>query len=221
MRSGIYAITAPSGSQYIGSAIDIKARWRHHRYLLRRQKHFNRGVERAVRKYGLESLSFSTLLICAPADLIMFEQRAIDILKPKYNACRTAGSQLGVRHSDQTKAKISATKRGQYLEKQKQKPIILKSENGNPRHFDGFESRANTEIRQQVAAEYVGGSGLLDLCAKYHADHRALRRILIAEGVVIRSRGLTITPSARKLSPDEIGRRQATRRANAESRGYW
>jgi ABC-type Fe3+ transport system substrate-binding protein len=39
------------------------------------------------------------------------EQSYIDLLKPKYNILRTAGSSLGYKHSEEATAKIVASKK--------------------------------------------------------------------------------------------------------------
>ena len=125
MKSGIYTITAPSGGQYVGSAVDIGSRWRQHRHDLKREKHCNRGLQRASRKYGFDRLVFSKLIICNPLDLIMFEQRAIDVLRPRYNACLVAGSQLGRSHSAESNAKNAASHRGRTLTPEHKAKISL------------------------------------------------------------------------------------------------
>ena len=40
------------------------------------------------------------------------EQYFLDLLKPEYNILLTAGSPLGYKHNDETKAKMSASKIG-------------------------------------------------------------------------------------------------------------
>jgi group I intron endonuclease len=109
-KSGIYTITAPSGKQYVGSAVNFVGRWHKHRLLLRKGIHNNSRLQAAANKYGVEKLVFSKLLVCRLEDLVMFEQRAIDILKPRYNLCPTAGSFLGYVHTDKTRAKMVETR---------------------------------------------------------------------------------------------------------------
>ncbi len=53
-------------------------------------------------------MRFSVLLVCDRAHLLFYEQRAIDILQPRYNVCRTAGSPKGRRHTPESLAKIRA-----------------------------------------------------------------------------------------------------------------
>lgn len=61
-------------------------------------------MQRAWNKYGEAAFEFKKLLVCAKADLLWFEQRALDSLKPAYNICKVAGSVLGYRHTEEAKA---------------------------------------------------------------------------------------------------------------------
>ena len=113
MASGIYTITnTANGKLYIGSAVDIPARWRNHRYLLRKGTHTSRHLQRAYLKYGCESFSFAVILLCDEWNLILYEQRAIDTYNPAYNSVMTAGRNTGMRHSEESKAKMSAALKG-------------------------------------------------------------------------------------------------------------
>jgi group I intron endonuclease len=112
MKSGIYTITSPSGKQYVGSAIRPSRRWEQHKKQLRSGKHGNINLMRAALKYGIENLRFEVLLVCSPENLLMYEQRAIDILKPAYNIAPIAGSSLGIKRSAEFKARVSRGGKG-------------------------------------------------------------------------------------------------------------
>ena len=75
---GIYAITGPSGKQYIGSAQDIKARWRQHKHELRKGAHHCIALQRAFAKYGESALRFDIIALVPRDDLITREQEQID-----------------------------------------------------------------------------------------------------------------------------------------------
>jgi group I intron endonuclease len=113
MISGIYQIlNLANGKRYIGSAQSLAARWEVHKLALYQGGHHSSKLQRTWNKYGETSFVFKPLLICAPKDLLMYEQRCLDSYKPEYNICRTAGSSLGVKRSAETRAKIGATKVG-------------------------------------------------------------------------------------------------------------
>lgn len=101
-----------NGHCYIGSAIDIKKRWCQHRSQLNLGKHPNRYLQNAWNKYGEDVFEFSVLETCFVFILIFREQHYIDSIKPKYNLSRTAGSTLGVKQSEEARAKKALIERG-------------------------------------------------------------------------------------------------------------
>ncbi len=66
----------------------------------------------AILKYGHSNFSLEILEYCDQSDLIKREQYYFDSLKPEYNILKTAGSLLGFKHSDKTRAKLSAILKG-------------------------------------------------------------------------------------------------------------
>lgn len=105
MNTGIYQITnLQNGKCYVGSAVSFRKRWKEHLRQLTNGNHHSTVMQRAWDKYGEAAFEFKKLLVCAKADLIWFEQRAIDVLKPAYNICKIAGSVLGYRHTSEAKA---------------------------------------------------------------------------------------------------------------------
>jgi len=114
--SGIYTIVhREKGKRYIGSAVNIRLRRNEHYKRLRRGIHENRHLQHAWNKYGESAFQFKPLLICAPKDLLSYEQRCFDGYKPEYNICPTARSKLGVACSPETREKIAAAQRGRTL----------------------------------------------------------------------------------------------------------
>lgn len=107
--SGIYAIIhEASGRIYIGSAVNIRDRWRGHRGSLNRGTHHSRHLQNAWSKYGGDAFSFSILERCDRAILILREQVYLDEVGPAFNVCPTAGSSLGRHPSPECRAKIAA-----------------------------------------------------------------------------------------------------------------
>lgn len=113
MNTGIYQITnLQNGKCYVGSAVSFRKRWKEHLRQLSNGDHHSTVMQRAWNKYGETAFEFKKLLVCAKADLIWFEQRAINALQPAYNICKVAGSVLGYRHTDEFKAQASARATG-------------------------------------------------------------------------------------------------------------
>lgn len=112
MPSGIYEIlNTANGKRYIGSAADLRVRMSVHRSTLNAGAHHSRYLQAAWGKYGADAFAFRTLLVCAPRDLLMFEQRAFDVMRPEYNICRIAGNALGVKWTEDARARCSERQR--------------------------------------------------------------------------------------------------------------
>jgi group I intron endonuclease len=111
-QSGIYVWTCtPTGKQYVGSALNIFNRKAFHLFQLRKKIHHSFIFQRVWDVHGEAAFRFEVLLICAPADLIFYEQRAMDVLKPELNIKMVAGSNLGYQHTEESKKKLSESSR--------------------------------------------------------------------------------------------------------------
>lgn len=111
--SGIYTITNKvNGKRYVGSAVSLAQRKRQHWSDLNLGCHRNQILQRSWVKNGASSFVFTPILVCSKADLLTYEQIAIDAMRPEYNICLKAGSRLGTRHTEESKAKQSAAKTG-------------------------------------------------------------------------------------------------------------
>lgn len=111
-RSGVYCIeNKVNGRSYVGSAVDIAKRWKEHLRQLREGRHHSRFMQRCWDKYGEAAFSFRILLFCAREHVLMYEQILLDAWKPEYNTSPTAGSQLGYRHSEESRARMSEARR--------------------------------------------------------------------------------------------------------------
>lgn len=112
--SGIYKIQSKAKPEriYIGSAVWIGHRWDQHLYDLRKNEHDNNRLQNHFNKYGESDLSFSILLGCEKEYLIANEQFFIDSYKPYFNIRLYANSQLGFRHTKESKQKMSESRKG-------------------------------------------------------------------------------------------------------------
>lgn len=119
-KGGVYQIiNTVNGKRYIGSAVCFYSRWLNHQSDLRRRKHGSKLLQAAWDKHGSAAFTFEILLVCAPEDLVFFEQLGIDSYRATnrqygYNVA-SAGNRLGCKHSEQTKQKISLAKKGRSL----------------------------------------------------------------------------------------------------------
>lgn len=120
MISGVYKIQSKIKPDriYVGSAVDINARWRTHKCSLRKDNHYSRKLQRHYNKYGEDDLVFSILTVCEKKELypingiIRPEQFFIWAYNPYFNTCQFAGSCMGVKVSDDARRKMSLSHKG-------------------------------------------------------------------------------------------------------------
>ena len=111
-KSGIYRIRSLVNDKvYIGSAVNIYNRWHHHKHYLVRGTHANSKLQRFVNKHGFDSLVFEVIELCDKEKLIGREQVFIDKEKPFFNVCQVAGNTLGVRPTEEARARLSASRK--------------------------------------------------------------------------------------------------------------
>lgn len=110
--SGIYLIrNKNNGRMYVGSAINIKARWGYHKNNLNKKTHENLKLQNSWHKHGEAAFDFSIIeTVENIKNLIEREQLWINTLLSDwgvaYNICRTAGSSLGRKHTEAAKQKM-------------------------------------------------------------------------------------------------------------------
>lgn len=117
-KTGVYCIrNRLDGKRYIGSAsISLIKRIRDHWAELAKNRHANRYLQRAYNKYGRKMFVASVVERCQPKFCVNREQYWMDFYKAAvpihgYNISPTAGSQLGMVHSKETRDKIAAMNR--------------------------------------------------------------------------------------------------------------
>lgn len=86
---GIYSITTPKGSTYVGSSVCIERRFCEHKSMLRRGKHHSSRLQKAYAVHG-ESLKYSIIHVCESGDLVTCEQEFIN----KLNACLNVATEV-------------------------------------------------------------------------------------------------------------------------------
>lgn len=129
-RSGIYAIVNnTNGKRYVGSTTEFRNRWRHHRADLRGNRHGNKHLQAAWNLYGEKAFEFIIVEYVAPDALLDVEQKHLDGNGDGYNIAIVAGASnrgrqlseehrvkialagTGRKHSEESKAKMSAVKK--------------------------------------------------------------------------------------------------------------
>tara|TARA_R110000823_G_scaffold45504_1_gene117396 strand:+ start:3125 stop:3970 length:846 start_codon:yes stop_codon:yes gene_type:complete len=119
MKSGIYQITNTTNNKiYIGSSVNIKARWAGHRSDLKNKKHHSKHLQRSWELHGSGAFEFMILEAVEDSELLLErEQHYLDTLKPYereigYNNCREAANCLGFKHTEKSKRKMSQSRKG-------------------------------------------------------------------------------------------------------------
>lgn len=158
-QSGVYYITnLINRKMYVGSALDIRKRWRYHISCLNRNCHENEHLQRAWYKYSKKSFYFGILELCNPEDLVEREQFLIDgfdTYKSGYNRRPVAESQLGKRHSEETIEKMRKVHTGMFHSEESKKKMSIVQK--------GIRPSTETKERMSIAAKKRASSEELSL----------------------------------------------------------
>ena len=148
--NGIYKITnLPTGRFYIGSAVNVERRWKRHASDLNAQRHHNSKLQRAWNKYGQAAFTFELLEeVSDLAILLEREQHYMDTLKPFYNINPKAGSGLGYRHTDESRAKMSKKARAHWASMSDEEKVAKGKE-----HAEKIRGKTHTEETRQKMSE--------------------------------------------------------------------
>jgi group I intron endonuclease len=147
--SGIYAVVNMNdGKQYVGSAVNIRRRWRKHGRHLERGVHHNEHLQRAWNRDGGGAFQWSVLELVPDRSLLVEREQAyLDRNRHGYNLCDRAGhcpDSTGIKRSPETRAKLAA---------------IARAASPETRARIGAASRGRTckpETRAKMRAQMVG-----------------------------------------------------------------
>jgi group I intron endonuclease len=108
----VYKITNTlNGDFYIGSSTNLYKRYYTH------MNHMRKGIKsciilnRAATKYGEQNFSFTIIAKCPIEYVIKLEQWFITNLKPNYNVAKIAGSNLGIKRTEEVKLRKSVSQK--------------------------------------------------------------------------------------------------------------
>lgn len=196
--SGIYQIThSASGRNYVGSAVNLNKRLKEHVRQLNEGCHHSKFMQRVFKKHGADSLSFKILLFCDKKNLIFFEQRAIDTIKPEFNSVPTVGSMLGYKHTPESRRKMSASR---------------------PKDFSPMTGKSHTEETKRKISKNrkgKGGTGWTDERRRKISD--AMKGRVITED---QRRKISETLTGKKQSAETIEKRAQKLRGRKMPDGF-
>jgi group I intron endonuclease len=242
--AGIYAIcNSINGHCYVGSSAHLRSRQQQHFSQLRRGRHYNYHLQAAFQKYGEEAFVFCVLEPLEDKNLLEErEQFYIDLLHPEYNICPQAGSPQGKTLKQETKDKIRQSQKGRVPPnkgKKQSEEVRLKkvgrkfsdvtrrklSESARKRKRKHrpetrlkIQSTWTPEKREEARARALSRkakpprpSQRLPLPPKPPPTQEEIEQRKAATRQKLREAGL-----GRKLSPETIAKRTATRKANQQ-----
>ena len=171
-NSGIYKITnLKNNKAYYGSAVNLNTRCYEHMRQLKNNEHINNHLQCSYNKYGIAYFSFSILLYCSKKDLLFYEQRFLDAYwdggKQCYNVCKTAGSVLGYKMSEETKQKISLANKGRVKSKE-HRDKLSKAKLGQPCSQEAKEKLAKAHTGKTLSDEHKAKIGIKSKGNKYN-----------------------------------------------------
>ena len=162
-KSGIYLLhNLVNGKQYVGSSIDLKRRL--YSYYSPSKLIDGRYISNSIMKYGHNNFTVLILELVEPSDhiktdLLSREQYYIDLLKPVLNLNPTAGSSLGFKHSDETKALLASLRMGKSLSEET-KQLLSELFSGELNPFWGKTHNLDTlTLGPPLAAPSLIGAG--------------------------------------------------------------
>lgn len=222
--SGVYAIVhLASGKLYVGSAVNIARRWSIHCLHLSRNTHHSRRLQNAWNKHGKDAFVFVVVRFCPVADLISEEQRWLDETdaagRHGYNSSPTAGSPLGVKHTLETRAKLSAAQRGRKhtLETRAKLVAAMKGRMFTPEHRANVAAAATgRKMSPEAVAKMASAQRGKKLTPEHRAKAGAARRGMKHSDEY--KAKMSETLRGRKLLPESIAKREATKRAKKRAR---
>lgn len=151
--TGVYLIVnLANGKVYVGSASDsLPGRRKDHFDSLRANRHANRHIQRAWDKYGSKRFVFRILEYCPPEQCIEREQYWLDhydSANPEkgYNIRKVASSNLGIKHSEESRARHSARAKKQFSSQESRR----KASEAAKRRF------SNPEERKRISESLTG-----------------------------------------------------------------
>ena len=202
--SGIYQIkNVVSGRVYIGQAVDVHKRWIVHLHHLRAGTHHCSPLQRSWKKHGESNFEFSVVENVKPDDLTAREQFHMDANKSHvsnggFNLAPAADSALGVKYSDESKARMSAAQKGKIFSKETRAKIAasltgnkalpstvalrvlkLKGQKRSPEQIADIRAKARERVGTRQYEAFGKSQTLRDWAEEYKIDKGTLSNRVI------------------------------------------
>jgi len=157
-----------NGSRYIGiTSRGLSYRKSNHYAKARAKNHGHNGCPKfyaAIKKYGEDAFSWEILETHANVDeMISAEIRLIAELKPEYNLAAGGEGAKGIKHTEETKAKLSALRKGKKMSPEARENITnaARKTNSLPEYRAKMSAvkkgtRKSPEWRAKISAAHKG-----------------------------------------------------------------
>ena len=163
---------------YVGSAKDIIFRINRHKYEISNKKHNNKKMENYFIKNGLNNLCYNVLIECEICDLIMYEQKYIDEIKPYFNILKKAYSLQGYKHSIDAKNKIREKNTGRKMTKEQvEKGVIARIGQRTCKGIkrtDDFKKKLSAIKKKKVIYNNTVFDSLIELSSELNIKYQTL-----------------------------------------------
>lgn len=173
---GIYIIrNAEDGKVYIGQSVDVEYRICNHFSKLKWNRHDNEHMQRAYNK-NPSAFTWEMLCECDESELDAKEIQLIDkynCANPEYGYNMSYGGQVEHRATEETRRKMSESKKGKTFTKEHCKKIGLAN----------TKRRLSDETRKKIAAKRGKPVIQMDMIGNVVAVHKSIKDALIAVGL--------------------------------------
>jgi group I intron endonuclease len=200
MKSGVYEIVnLVNGKRYVGSAVRLAKRRKHHFFRLRNGDHANKHLQSSYNKHGREAFKFEVVVYCAPETLAAEEQRRIDSY-PRcrlFNIRRQAQSNEGVVASEETRRRMSAAHRGKVFSEDTRRKL---SDALAGKIVSGEARRRMAEAKEKPYPSFLDpggtphppGTNLKRFCLQHDLNQGSMR--YVGMGMRRQHKGWTLSP---------------------------
>jgi group I intron endonuclease len=152
IRAGIYRwINKVNGKSYVGSSNSLARRFREYFNLNYLERNKSMLICRALLKYGYSGFSLEILEYCELSERLERENHYFKLLKPEYNILKVAGSNLGHKHTEESRAKMAAWERS---EEMKAKISVSMIGNSNGRNHPNSKKIEVTDLELDTKTTY-------------------------------------------------------------------
>lgn len=197
--SGVYKIeNIKNGKVYVGSTQNIRLRRNNHVSDLRHDRHHNTHLQSSFNKHGEDNFKFYILEFCDINRLKETEHYWIKKLKSNnrefgYNSRIYVSSNRGFRHSEQTKKKISISKKGVKIaeyniseEMRKKKSEMCKEQNLLQYHTPEIEEKRLRNLREALCDKPISNKHKQDISKANKGEGNGMSKLTESDVIKIK-----------------------------------